>query len=114
MKNILLITKDAMCKDYLPIYGNTYWKGKTPNIDELAQKGTVFNRHITAAPSTVMAFRAMVTGKFAHEQPFSNYKPKEIPSNDTDLFEVAANLGYQGHIIWDSAWDNMVLRYGNT
>ena len=113
MKNILLITKDAMCKDYLPIYGNTYWKGKTPNIDELAQKGTVFNRHITAAPSTVMAFRAMVTGKFAHEQPFSNYKPKEIPSNDTDLFEVAANLGYQGHIIWDSAWDNMVLRYGN-
>ena len=112
-KSILILTKDAFCKEYLPIYGNRYWKGKTPNLDELASKGTVFERHITAAPSTVMSFRAMVTGKFAHEQPYANYTPKEIPGEETDLFQYAEKLGYKGHIIWDQAWDNMVLKYGN-
>lgn len=111
--NILLITKDALCKDYLPIYGNKLWKGKTPNIDDLANKGTVFYRHYTAAPSTVMAFRSMVTGLFAHEQPFSKYTPQEIESQPLDLFEIAKSNGYEGHLIWDRSWVKMVLRYGN-
>ncbi len=112
-KSVILITKDAMCKDYLPIYGNKFWAGKTPNIDELASKGTVYNRHYTAAPSTVMAFRAMTTGKFGHEQPYSKYQPKEVDSEPTDLFEIAKQRGYQGHLIWDGTWVRMVLRYGN-
>lgn len=111
--NILLVTKDALAKDYLPIYGNKIWKGKTPNIDELSEKGTVFNWHYTAAPSTVMSFRSMITGKFAHEQPYSNYTPKEIPGSNTDMFQIAERLGYEGHIVWDSTWTKMVLRYGN-
>ena len=111
--HILLLTKDALCKEYLPIYGNRFWAGKTPNIDELAAKGTVFNRHYTAAPSTVMAFRSMVTGQFAHEQPYAKYLPKEVESEPTDLFEIAKARGYEGHLIWDSAWVKMVLRFGN-
>ena len=111
--SIILITKDALCKDYLPVYGNRFWAGKTPNIDELAAKGTVFNRHFTAAPSTVMAFRAMTTGKFAHEQPYSKYQPKEVEGEPTDFFEIAKKKGYEGHLIWDGTWVKMVLRYGN-
>lgn len=111
--NVLLITKDAFCKEYLPYYGNHIWLNKTPNIDDLIAKGTIFNRHYTAAPSTVMAFRAMSTGKFAHEQPYSNYTPKEVPGSNDDLFTIAEALGYKGHIIWDEAWVKMVLRYGN-
>lgn len=111
--SILFLTKDALCKEYLPIYGNKLWEGKTPNIDELAQKGTVFFRHYTAAPSTVMSFRSMVTGLFAHEQPYAKYVPVEIESKSTDLFEVAKAKGYEGHLIWDSTWVKMVLRYGN-
>lgn len=111
--NILLITKDALCKEYLPLYGNQLWEGKTPNLDELVAKGTVFNRHYTAAPSTVMAFRAMSTGRFGHDQPYSNYTPKEVPGSSTDLFAMAASRGYKGHIIWDQAWVKMVLKYGN-
>lgn len=111
--SILLLTKDALCKEYLPVYGNKYWAGKTPNIDELASKGTVFNRQYTAAPSTVMAFRSMTTGLFAHEQPYSKYLPKEVEGSPTDLFELAASKGYEGHLIWDSTWVSMVLRFGN-
>ena len=111
--NILFITKDALARDYLPVYGNKLWKNKTPNLDQLALNGTVFNRHYTAAPSTVMAFRSMMSGKFGHEQPYSRYQPMEIESEPTDFFEIAKAKGYEGHIIWDSSWVRMVLRYGN-
>lgn len=111
--NILLITKDAFSKEYLPHYGNTYWKGKTPNIDELVKKGTIFTHYYASAPSTVMSFRGMMFGKFAHETPYHNYTPQEIPSTSQDFFEIAKSKGYKGHIIWDSAWVKMVLRYGN-
>lgn len=36
----VLLSKDILMPAYLPIYGNKYWE--TPNIDELASKGTVF------------------------------------------------------------------------
>lgn len=112
-EGILFVTKDALCKSYLPVYGNKYWEGQTPNIDELAAKGTVFNHQYTSAPSTVMSFRSMTTGKFAYEQPYSEYTPKEVEGAPTDLFEIAKSRGYSGHIIWDSTWVKMVLRYGN-
>lgn len=110
---LLIITKDALCKSYLPVYGNDYWKGKTPNIDELANKGTVFNKFYTSAPSTVMAFRGIITGHFAHETPFSDYIPTEIPETEHDFFNYAYSLGYSCHLMWDSKWSHMVLRYGN-
>ena len=110
---ILLLTKDAMCKRYLPAYGDCYWKGKTPNLDELQKKGTVFQHFYTAAPSTVMAFRSMMTGKFAHETPYHDYIPMEIPETENDFFQVAAKLGYENHLLWDERWEHMVLRYGN-
>ena len=111
--SILLLTKDAFCKEYLPVYGNQYWKGKTPNLDELAAKGTVYNHFYTAAPSTVMAFRSMMFGKFAYETPYPNYTPMEIPDKPTNFFIEASKEGFDCHIIWDEAWVKMVLRYGN-
>ena len=112
-KRILLLTKDALCKEYLPQYGNLYWKGKTPNIDELVSKGTIFEHFYTAAPSTVMAFRSMMFGKFAHETPYSDYIPLTLPEEESDFYNIAKRLGYTFHIIWDEAWVRMVLRYGN-
>ncbi len=110
---ILLLTKDALCKSYLPVYGNSYWTGKTPNIDELAKKGTVFNKFYTSAPSTVMAFRGIVMGKFAFDTPYSDYIPMDVPEEATDLFSVARSKGFECHLLWDSKWEHMVLRYGN-
>lgn len=111
-RRILFLTKDAMCRDYLPVYGNKYWKGKTPNIDELAEKGTVFDNYYTAAPSTVMSFRSMMFGKFAHETPYSDYVPMDMEEEETDFFNIAESYGYEGHVIWDSSWVHYVLRYG--
>ena len=112
-RRILLLTKDAMCVSYLPIYGNTYWKGKTPNLDELAASGTVFTKYYTAAPSTVMAFRSMMYGKWPLETPYADYIPMDIPESDTDFFQGAKRHGFKGHLVWDEKWVRMVLRYGN-
>lgn len=98
---ILFITKDALNKHSLPIYGNTFWK--TPNIDELAQKGTVFTRHYTAAGSTAMSFTSMALGKYCYETGRRVYKNETAINGDT-LFDKLYDLGYECHILWDDSY----------
>lgn len=101
MKNtIFLFSKDALCVEYLPIYGNKYWK--TPNIDELAAKGTVFYNHHTTAASTSMAFSSMLTGVYCHE--FENRKRYiHVPANEKrSIFDVLQEQGYDCHILWSA------------
>ena len=104
-KRLILLSKDAFGKFYIPIYGNTFWK--TPNIDDLASKGTVFQRHYTAAPSSSMSYYSMFTGQYPMESKMSTYRiisDSERFSSDT-LFDKANKLGYECHIVWDAGWD---------
>lgn len=98
----ILITKDAVNRSYLPVYGNTYWK--TPNIDELAEKGTVFYRHYTGAPSTNMANMCMFTGQYSYESDMKDYVISNMAFTGDTLFDKAAKLGYKSHIIWNESW----------
>lgn len=102
-KCIVLLTKDAMCKDYLPIYGNKLWKTKTPNLDNEVNNGTIFYNCYTAAPSTAMAFLGLCTGRFSYELENKKYEHIKDKYKDT-IFSVAKNRGYVSHIIWDSRW----------
>ena len=116
-ESILLLTKDAMCIEYLPCYGNNYWKGKTPNIDELAEKGTVFTRYYTAAPSSMMSYLAMGTGKFPYETGIAEYHPLEKEYSGYTMYDRARELGYSCHVIWDSFWERCISYgrcYGDT
>ncbi|MDD6903326.1 MAG: sulfatase-like hydrolase/transferase [Eubacteriales bacterium] len=101
MKNIIFISKDALNKHVLPTYGNKFWK--TPNIDALAEKGTVFNRHYTAAGSTAMAFTAMALGKYCYETGRRVYK-NETTLNGNTLFDKIYAQGYECHIMWDDTY----------
>ena len=101
MSNIVFISKDACNKHILPVYGNRYWK--TPNIDELAEKGTVFNRHYTAAASTAMAFTSMSIGKYCYETDRRVYNNEESINGET-LFDRIHDLGYECHIMWDDTY----------
>lgn len=102
MRNILYISKDVLCKSYLPLYGNKIIK--TPNIDELAGKGTVFMRHYTGAPSTVMSNICMCTGEFAYEGELKTYSLTHKKYPGETMFDKAESLGYECHIIWDTSW----------
>ena len=104
----VLISKDALGCFYLPTYGNKYFK--TPNIDELAEKGTVFHRHYTAAPSTAMSFIAMSTGLFPYQTEHRDYRVLEKQYENT-IYDKLWDNGYASHIIWDSKWIPMAKVY---
>lgn len=106
-EDIIFITKDAFCKDYLPCYGNQYWKGHTPNIDELVKKGSIFKKYYTGAPSTVMSNMCMFTGLYPHESELSQYVLSGIHYQGETLWTKAEKKGYECHIIWDEAWHSV-------
>ena len=101
-----------MPKEALPCYGGCeYWKGKTPNIDALAEKGTVFTRYYTAAGSTAMSMSAMLTGKYPYEFR-SRYTYKlvnygEFPS----IYDFLQQEGYECHIIWEREWKSFAIDF---
>ena len=101
MNNIIFISKDATNKHILPTYGNTFWK--TPNLDVLASKGTVFNRHYTAAPSTAMAFTAMAIERYCYTTDRRAYKNESSFNGDT-IFDKLYDAGYECHIAWDDSY----------
>lgn len=109
--SILLLTKDALAKAYLPCYGNTEYIGKTPNLDVLVEKGTKFNAFFTAAPSSSMSYLSMFTGKYPYEQEMKTYIPLLKPYRDETLFDLANQKGFSCHIIWDEHWYKMAYVY---
>ena len=104
MKNrIVLISKDALSTEYLPVYGNKY--NKMPNLDELARKGTIFTRYYTAAPSSAMSYISMFTGKYPHQTDRRNYSPIQGKHNDLpNMYDNFAAKGYACHVLWDIRW----------
>lgn len=104
-KKYVLISKDALCKDYLSLYGIRKGQFKTPNICELASKGTLFTNYFCAAPSTVMAFYSMGTGLFAHETEFQMYERIHYKQEGATSFTRVRDAGYEEmHIVWDEDW----------
>lgn len=104
-KIFCLVSKDAMCKDYLHLYGNKPFQADTTNIDELASNGTIFNNYYCAAGSTVMAFYSMCTGQFAHETDFQMYERINYQYKGETIFTRAKKIGFdQCHIVWDIDW----------
>ena len=109
IRNVIFLTKDALRCEALPVYGNTYWK--TPNIDALAEKGTVFERHYTAGGSTAMAFTAMALGKYCFETDRKLYDGSESGGNGQTLFDECWKLGYDVHIAWDDSYTSFAKHH---
>src|ERR1035437_3704142 len=60
--NLLLVTIDTLRADRLGCYG--YSKIETPNLDELARKGTLFEDAVTPTPLTAPSHASMFTGLY--------------------------------------------------
>ncbi|MGQ4876894.1 MAG: sulfatase [Promethearchaeia archaeon] len=74
-KIVFLITIDALRKDHISIYG--YNKKTTPNIDSLAQRGTIFTNAITNGPESPSGFSAIFTSRL----PFLDGGFSPLPQN---------------------------------
>ena len=108
LPNLILISKDAQLAEFYPPYTHSYYK--TPNMDALAEKGTVFCSHYTAAPSTAMAFTSMFTGKYGYETDRKKYVEVDEYEGET-FFDRLEKKGYSNHIIWDESYVHLAQRF---
>lgn len=84
-KNILLILCDQLRADFLGIYGGP---NVTPNIDNLAKKGTVFNKAYSVYPVCVAARMTMLTGMHPATC------PPEIPKSVPTVADLLSSAGF--------------------
>ena len=111
MESFVLLTKDVFATRYLPTYGDKFWK--TPNIDALAQNGTVFYRHYTAAPSTAMSFTSMFTMKYPYQLERRTYVHVDDMKDTETFFNKLEKQGFSNHIIWSKNYLKAALPFSN-
>jgi len=105
--NIILIVIDTLRADHLHCYG--YPRETSPNIDNLAREGVLFENHITPAAHTTPAFTSIFTG----QDPFHHgivgtlagiQNAREMVLND--LTPTLSDILYQNDYI-TVAFDNL-------
>lgn len=120
--NIVFIIADDL-NQFIGAYGQ-YDHVKTPNIDKLAAKGTLFtNAHSNAqicAPSRASLF----TGIYPHHSAnfgFENWRSNEVLRNSKTIMEQFRDHGYETagvgklmHHPWKPSWDEYGLKQDYT
>jgi len=122
--DVVLITIDTLRADHLGAYG--YGRDTSPNMDALAERGTLFERCYTYWPKTRASFVMMLTGRTPSRNGFSKIHPQLLDFNPTlaqllkdagyetaaavDNPNVAANLGYaRGFDEYLETWEDGTL-----
>ena len=90
--NIILIVIDTLRADYLSCYGNE--KVNTPNIDQLAREGILFENCISPIPITLPAHFSMFYSMMPHEYEVYN-NGERIRFGYTPLAELLRREGYR-------------------
>jgi len=110
MKNVILLTIDALRKDALGCYGNK--KGLSPFIDSLADKCIKFTRGQASGPYTQASFPGILTSSY-----FLDYgQPKGLSPQRTLISEPLSKAGIvtaafhsnpyiSAFLGWDRSWD---------
>jgi arylsulfatase A-like enzyme len=89
--NLVIITIDTARADHLSAYG--YPKPTTPNLDNLARRGVLFETAIAPAPWTLPSFASVFTGSLPHQDAAARDTP--LPEGFLTLATVLKSRGYQ-------------------
>jgi arylsulfatase A-like enzyme/Tfp pilus assembly protein PilF len=105
--NVVLITLDTLRADHLGAYGST--DVRTPNLDQLAREGVVFEQVMTTAPLTLPAHSSIMTGQFPPRHGVRDNGGFFLGPEQTTLAEVLSAQGFQtgatvGAFVLDSKW----------
>ena len=90
--NVFLAVMDAVRPDHLSCYG--YSQRTTPNIDEIADEGVLFENAFSAAPWTPPSHASMFTGMYPSQHGVLGenlYLDEEIPT----LADIFRSKGYK-------------------
>ncbi len=89
--NVLWITIDTLRADHLGAYG--YSRSTSPAIDELAERGTRFERAYSTAPWTLPSIVSMLTGRLPSEHGVDTVK-SVLPRNAASAPRQMRDAGY--------------------
>ena len=87
MKNVILVTLDAIRKDIFGVYGNK--KGLTPFIDSLRDKSIIFTKGQATGPYTQASFPGILTSSYYLEYG----KPRGLAPERTLISEPLQKAG---------------------
>lgn len=90
--SVILISVDTLRADHLSCYG--YKRIRTPNIDSLAQGGTLFSAIDAQAPLTLPSHTSLFTSTY----PFQNHieeNAERVPNGVTTLASILQAHGYK-------------------
>ena len=93
--NVVLLLLDTLRYDFLGFNGNPWIR--TPHLDRLAARSTVFDRAMLGSYPCMPARRDLLTGRF--EFPFRGWGPLE--PEDRNLAEVAGEAGVTSMLVTD-------------
>jgi len=104
--NVLLFVIDTLRADHLSCYG--YFRKTSPNIDQLANEGVLFQDHFAAGVPTGPGFTSIMTGMYPINHGFY-LTPWDIPNS----YQLDDNILVLAEIFWESgyvtaAFDNLV------
>lgn len=100
-ENILILMSDEQRWDTLGFAGNT--AARTPHLDRLAERGTVFDRCYTAYPLCCPARASLWTSRMPHNHHvFGNWRAIRPELRDGGPVETFARAGY--HTIYTGKW----------
>jgi arylsulfatase A-like enzyme len=105
--SVLLVTIDTLRADHLGVYG--YRRKTSPNIDALAQEGTVFDAAYTFWPKTRGSFVMIHTGRRPSQNGYSRTRPVLLGFNPT-IADVLQRAGYATAAFVDNP--NVAAQYG--
>jgi len=92
-RSVIVITMDTTRADHLGPYG--YSSARTPTLDGLAERGTVYERAYATAPETLPSHASIFTGLYppSHDVRLNlNYR---LPDDATTLAEVLRGRGWK-------------------
>lgn len=92
--NVILVIVDALRADHLGCYGYKDCKNISPNIDELAKNGVLFQNAFSHTSCTHPSFTTMLTGMHPISHTIvSNMSSHEIPENVVLISEILKDKG---------------------
>jgi arylsulfatase len=102
--NILLITSDQHRADALGVSGHRIVQ--TPNLDQLAYEGVIFNRAYSDCPVCIPARTTIITGRRAHTNGIPRYAEHDRVQRHREDFlgSLITAAGYQTQLIGKTHW----------
>lgn len=95
--NLLVISLDTMRADRIGVYG--YANAETPNLDDLARHGVMFENCYTPVPLTLPAHGSLFTGRYPLAHGVRNNGTFYLAEEETTLAEVMRDHGFETYAV---------------